>query len=192
MDNLIYEDKILPLAGGSTNFFSLEPMILPSLLSWSLLTASLVMWRWAIIACNRSRSYEIRDVLFRIKVNLTPQIIRKSTHIVWHQIVYTFCRECSNCATICIWTRAWAVLLSSRTCSVPTCFRNATISEKCDSHPGHWQAPWWNNGCWGRPPLLFGKEAESCRILSPTIIWWDNKISKSILSEFENMCKVMR
>ena len=51
---------------------------------------------------------------------------------------------------------AWAVLLSSRTCSWPTCLRKATKSVKLESHPGHWQTPCWNKGCWCTGEVVAG------------------------------------
>ena len=53
----------------------------------------------------------------------------------------TFCSCSSSWETICIWTLAWAVLLSSRMCSATRCFWNSVVSSHRASHPVHLHRP---------------------------------------------------
>ena len=55
--------------------------------------------------------------------------------------VPTFWSWSSSWETICIWTLAWAVLLSSNTCSTPMCFWNSVPSSQRASHPVHLHWP---------------------------------------------------
>ena len=55
--------------------------------------------------------------------------------------ISTFCSCSSSWETICIWTRAWAVLLSSRMCSDTRCFWNSVVSSHRASQPVHLHRP---------------------------------------------------
>lgn len=80
----------------------------------------------------------------------------------------SFCKWISNWETTCIWTRAWAVVLSSKQCSAFKCLKvahrwmlgvcqkkwwkilylmNIGISSRTISHPGHLHTPWSKSGC---------------------------------------------
>ena len=61
--------------------------------------------------------------------------------IVLNGLSLTFWSWSSSWDTICICTRAWAVLLSSRTCSDTMCFWNSGASSQRASQPVHLHSP---------------------------------------------------